>query len=204
MRTTYDLNTVRDFGPRYKDTYGFLINRDNPTERRLVYITSNDDRAVYFITETDGLTYHALRDSGVQFEFIPVNRGFFNGTNNKVYHLQRVPARQWRRGLGRSNTEVSTVTAEGIFTTKLSFGLCHTMFDNAPDYRCQGEIPTNRAISKHFAICGDRLYFHQLIAGYMAKSGGIELTNKVSIQQELQDTLRRNGYDKLIYIKGVN
>lgn len=193
MLDSFTSDNFRDFGPRYQDTYGFLQTPGQP--KRLVYIADNDERAVYFRMQDGGMNYHAIRDTGVQFEFIQVNRGFFMGASGKTYLLTRVPARQWKRGIGTNNTSVQQLTAGGLDRVKLSITSLTDIYVNPIKVDKSNINKFNIfPLSRHFAICESQLYFYNANIGTVDKAKGtITLNNYIEVKQELTDVINRNG-----------
>lgn len=195
MLETYTHENMRDFGPRYLDTYGFLIKSDN--QKRLIYIRENTRNAVYFNTDDDGMLFHANIDSNVMFEFIQVDRGYFTGEDSSVYYMSRIPARQWKRGISRNNTNIQKLTALGLIPQKLSLRLLAGIFGSPQTYQYADVDPTapTVALSKHFAMTPGTVYF------YATEIGTVDHTTRVlsidpsfKVTQELNDVIRRNGF----------
>lgn len=203
MRVSFNRETARDFGPRYAETYGFLI--DDKGERKLIYVTETTDSAVYFQTrDGDNIQYHAVLGADVSFEFIPVNRGFFNGADGMLYHVERVPARQWRRGIGRNNTQIYSLSEkEGPFAgKKINFKVLEAIFSAPSDYKFAGKTEWV-AISKHFATTASGVYFHHERIGRLNKNKLI-VSDACGVVQELKDALARNNYMDTLSLEIVN
>lgn len=195
MLDSYTHENMRDFGPRYADTYGFLVKPDQT--KQLVYISENDRNAVYFRCQDDGLQFHANIDSGVQFEFIQVDRGFFTGSDGNIYFMCRVPARQWKRGIGRNNTSLKLLTENGLTNQKLSLHLLSLIFNRKQSYLYDDLLPTQNfiALSKHFAMTTKKVYFFETEIGTVDhQSQVISVDSEYKVTQELNDVIRRNGY----------
>jgi hypothetical protein len=193
MLVTYNAENLRDFGPRYTETYGFLHVNGDP--RKLVFISDNTEREVYFRITDGGMQYHALRDSGVQFEFIPVTHGFFRGASGNTYLLTRIPARHWKRGISHNNTTIAQLKPGGFVRTGVSMPTLTDIFVNGKGYSFPIDSEAVTPLSKHFAICSGDVYFYNTQIGtYDTKGGVITLDGKSQVQQELTDVIRRLGY----------
>ena len=190
-----------DFNRRYVQTYGWLLNND---KKKLVYVTNSDDMYVYFRTGGD-MEYHAVRDTGVQFEFIPVNRGWFNTyDSSNVYYLQRVPARQWKRGISSGNTQIQHwVDGRGLMPIKMSYEILEKIFNVGFDPHIPKDpMKTPVALSKDFAILGENIYFNDQVVG--VRKENVLLLHTDLVQQELSDLINRRGYKYTVKVDHDN
>jgi hypothetical protein len=186
-----------DFRQRYLGTYGWFHTGGR---KLLVYVNEVSDREVVF-SDRQGTSYNVFRDSGLEFEFIPVDRGWFNTVNGAVY-LARVPARQWHRGICKSNTQIYTPTKEGSFTaTGVGIRILSEIFENkvtVKDALDKYVVGSNSvALSKHFAItpAAKFAFYDQLVGTVDHKEGKFTLTLTDNlIHQEVSDLIRRNNY----------
>lgn len=179
----------RDFRQRYQGTFGWFLKANKIP--LFVYVKTVTDSAVYF-TDLSGHEWHANVDSDLKFEFIPVNHGFFNGALD-VYYLERVPARQWQRGISAANTRiwsgtrgwvgVEMKTLAEIFVNPLSL-------NEALDLYLKGDRACV-ALSKHFALLKNQLCFYLRKIG-VRDDHRIALTSSL-VRQEFMDTIRRNS-----------
>ena len=185
-----------DFQRRYMGTYGWLVEGD---KKSLVYIHKTDEEHVYFRMDGD-LTYHARRDSGVQFEFIPVNRGWFNTHDNTgVYYMRRYPARQWKRGICTNNTQIWMAHQNGYVPYELTWKVLESIFKIGFDPHNPTDISKRPvALSKDFAIIGDTLWFNDKSVGTV-NYNEITLENTL-IEQELRDLIRRRNYNLVVKV----
>jgi hypothetical protein len=151
---------------------------------------------VQFRTGADSMDFNIKRDSGVMFEFIPVDRAWMLGKSGVPYFLQRVPARQWRRGISRHNTNINILTSYGLEPVNPSWKTMKDIFGDDATQPCKlGEV-----LSKHFmAVHNGPLYFYREPVGTTVKQGNhciIKLPAKSLVAQEVMDVLRRTGKDK--------
>lgn len=182
-----------DFRQRYQGTFGLY-----PTSKGkiLVLVRKVDSKRVMF-TDAENTEYFANVDAGVSFEFLPVARGWHNGKKGAVM-LQRVPARQWQRGISESNT-VALLPPEhnkgGLKLVSPSFDTLDCVVNPYPlPYAINEKLTKTRdsvAISKHFCLSGDSLYFFDKIIG-SCEGSSIHVTYSPIIQ-ELSDTIRRSS-----------
>lgn len=156
MRDTFNSDNIRDFEQRYVDTYGWLYREDG--QRNFVYVKSHDDDAVYF-SAGRGPQFSVLIDSGLEFEFIPVDRGWYASNDGHLYYLTRKPARQWRRGISHTNTEAY----RGGEPAEISYALLNGIFNH-------NQIPfrngVNALISPHFCVISGAVKFYSETVGY--------------------------------------
>lgn len=193
MKDTLTSRNHQDFRARYQGTYGYYVNPDN-AQKVPVYVANCNQHKVTF-QDIEGRDLFANVDTGIEFEFIPLDRGFFQTINGKVYYLQRVPARQWKRGICYDNTQVHELTnnLRSDVPNLLEVIAKLRPIDCAESwYLFNGKVPV--ALSKHFAISTEgRLYFYNKSIGTVDhKTDTIKLVNDM-LQQELTDLFRRNN-----------
>lgn len=181
MRDTFNSENIGDFQQRYVDTYGWLYRDDG--QRVFVYVKSHDDDAVYF-TAGRGPQFSVNIDSGMEFEFIPVDRGWYRSQDGSLYYMQRRPARQWRRGIASSNTEIFNKDGGGV---ELSYQLLNNIFscDQSPINYGDGTA----LISKHFALVSGAVKFYHEGIGYGI--GDTLYLNSPLVQHELAAAIKR-------------
>lgn len=188
-----------DFRQRYRGSFGFLHTETQ--DRRLVYIKDIASGQVIFNTSTRGMDYYANQDAGVVFEFLPVTRSWYD-LGDKPGLLFRVPARQYCRGISKSNTALHTVPEDIAILQPTSLTLevlarvfSVDAFEHAPrESKLQALMNKERyffVISRAFCIAHGRLFFFAEHAGDYA-DGVITLANPV-VRQELIDAVKRNN-----------
>lgn len=187
MITSLTSRNHQDFRQRYLRTFGYLLTESG--NKKFVEVTNSGSGAVYF-KAGDELEFHAVVNSGVKFEFIPVTRGWFNASDGNVYFLERVPARQWRRGICQDNTRIHNI--KGFKEVVVEYTVLNSIFDpNVVNKVDHNKRPV--ALSQAFAInpIGTLYFFDQLIGSM--KDNKIVLTNNI-VKQELQDLVNRKSY----------
>jgi len=194
MKDTLTSNNHQDFRARYQGTYGYYVDPD--TDKRLpVYVASSNQSRVTF-NDIDGRELHVRADSGIEFEFIPVDRGFFQ-VEDQVFYLERVPARQWKRGICNENTR-----AYLLEDTLRNFAANYLeIISKMSPLDCRLGWYSNKegypvALSKHFAISvANVLYFYNKEIGTVDHAtNSIKLYNDMLLQ-EVTDLFRRNNMD---------
>jgi hypothetical protein len=134
------------------------------------------------------MTYSSRINSGVEFQFIPVNRGWFSSTSGEVYFLQRVPERQWKRGISQNNTRITNI--DGMYSEKIGYNLLASIFNLKETITYQAGKPF--CISKHFAISQKGIvYFYTTRVGAI-KDNIITIGTEHNVLQELNDAINRN------------
>lgn len=191
MRDSLTSANRTDFSQRYKGVFGWLL-KDNQ-ERVLVHITDVQPNQVIFQTSKSA-GYFAFSDQGVVFEFLPVTRGFIP-TDGGVYLLQRHPARQFQRGISEHNTQIYQLTERRFEQPRMDIQLLSNVFEKPITYRENVEKYLDKssnvcALSIHFAIKKEELYFMNRLAGKVVDRTTIEPMDL--IRQELQDLINRN------------
>ena len=190
----------RDFNQRYNNTFGWYIDKDK-NKKILVLVNGVDEGRASFI-DSSGTQYYSYADSGVQFEFIPVNRGFFNGKKDHVYLLERVPQRQWHRGISASNTLATMITTNNedgscrFRNCNIHFPVLTEVFEQ--QHSVNEKIDTLLkgkarcvALSRHFAIAGNNVMFFREKVGTF-ENNRIKLSNDL-VSQEIMDVVKRQN-----------
>ncbi len=190
MKTSLTSRNHTDWARRYTGTYGWL-HKDN-NKKLLVYVQNVNSQQVTFTR--DDLEYYAMVDSGVNFEFIPVNRGWYNSKSGNVYFLCRHPMRQWKRGICSDNTVVTTSESPLYGAVRVGWGVLSDIFDGVEDPWANVDINKRAvALSKTFAISlNGTFYFYDQVVGKVTNNK-IVLNNDL-VHQEVIDMCRRNNY----------
>lgn len=192
MLDTLTLYNRDDFIQRYSQSYGWFLHPEKK-QKVLSYIRKVDLERVVFVTSTG--EFFAYAGTDVQFEFLPITRGWFYGPNGLAF-LQRVPAKQFCRGISGKNTRVMEVNSLGKFEeSSLSLALLEEVFNPTKQVKpfrsfLDGTL-AGYVLSQYFAIIGSRVHFYNHHIGDF-KSNEITLNNPL-ITQELSDTIRRNN-----------
>ncbi len=191
MRDSLTRENARDFRQRYLGTYGFYTTTN---KRLLVKMTEINERKVTFM-DAQRNEFFAYADTKVEFEFIPVDRGFYNSQEDAVL-LTRVPSRQWSRGISDNNTTVQKMGKGGLIPIQLSMDLLNGIFVGSPDMEMclkqylEGKRQTV-ALSKYFALSPDGLYFYEARVG--TREGDTLTLQNDQVYQEVSDLIRRNS-----------
>jgi hypothetical protein len=190
----------RDFNARYCGTWGYYVPDTGSAAKVLVTITHVDADSVHF-EDPSGGKYLGYANKGLMFEFIPINRGFFDGID-LTYYLARHPARQWYRGIHEMNTLCSVLEDNKTLKTCLLKEVLPQIFYPNQDVRgemekrlfnCTSYLNNTRntvALTQHFALVKKKLMFYTHEAGAVVgnKIHAIDI-----IGQELRDAIRRNN-----------
>jgi hypothetical protein len=188
-----------DFRQRYRGSFGFLHTETQ--DRRLVYIQEVANNQVVFKTSSRGMDYYANCDAGVVFEFLPVQRSWYN-LGDKPGLLFRVPARQYCRGISKSNTSFSVVHPEVAMLqpSTLTLEVLARVFSVDKFAHEPREVLLERFVNKEswffvlsraFCMAHGTLFF---FADAVGKYAGTEITlNNPVIRQELLDAIKRNN-----------
>jgi len=183
-----------DFRARYQGTYGYYIDSD--TNKRLpVYVANCNQYRVTF-SDITGRELHVNVNSGIDFEFVPVDRGFFQVLKD-VFYLERIPARQWKRGICPENTRAYAL-GDRLRITAVNY---LEVITNMIPLACESGWELSKtgypaALSKHFAIsAANVLYFYYKEIGTVDhKKNSIKLHNDLLLQ-EVSDLFRRSSMD---------
>lgn len=190
---------IADFKQRYQGVMGWL-NPEKPDSKCAVYVSSVTNSKVAFRDEKNN-EYYANVNTGVQFEFLPTQRAWYN-TKKSVFLVQRIPARQWKRGVCPDNTRIGELSDGHLSDHPVSIDWRAAAFDvmtkavaydvAVADFLAKGR--SSVALSRHFAITNNVIYFLNLQAGTIA-ANVITLAKGLEIvRQELTDLINRNNY----------
>lgn len=194
---------IGDFKQRYQGVVGFL--RPAGRDRTLVFVYNVSSSKVTF-RDHNNHEYYANVDSGVEFEFIPTQRAWYN-TSNGTYYLQRVPARQWRRGICADNTAFIQLHKDTIGQCDEDWKMvAFNVMGNTLSYPdgvtayLKGERPTC-ALSKHFALGQSVVYFCNLQVGTYSNRIITLKEEYGMLLQELSDVCKRNNFPFTVVVK---
>lgn len=190
-------DNISDFKQRYQGVIGWFV-RDNGTKVPVIvsYVSSSK---VTFKDAKDG-EYFANLDAGVKFEFLPCQRAWIN-TDEGPLLLQRIPARQFKRGVCSDNTSIHQLLSSGPYPTGGAWSstafkaLAETVdYATAVDAFLQAKCPSV-ALSKHFAVGpDDSVWFYSIKIGtFNRKENKVSLSSSL-VLQEFSDMVRRNNY----------
>lgn len=196
-------SNIGDFKQRYQGVVGFLRPKDKaPT---LVFVYNVSSSRVTF-KDQNNHEYYANVDSGVEFEFIPTQRAWYN-TSKGTFYLQRVPARQWRRGICPDNTAFQQLYDDMMGLSEEDWkNVAFLVMGNTVSYK-EGVInylngqQRTCALSKHFAMGPSRVYFCNLFVGQRDGSKIILKEEYGMLYQELSDVCKRNNYAITVEVK---
>ena len=184
MRDTPTTLDREGWRQRYRNSYGFLVNKDET--KTLCYINDVTQTEVRFTTPQGG-GFFAYHDRGIVFEFLPITRGWFFTTTYGWVLLTRVPARQWNRGICETNTRVDHLDKRGKFTQiPLTLEILEDVFIKKP------KAPSGSSNGVVFLITADTVYFYSQKVGSV-KEQTITLFSEL-VRQELSDFIRRQGF----------
>ena len=198
----------RDFAARYGGTCGFLLNNDGT--KLLVQVGDVGHDRVYF-RDVNGREYHSNVNSGVQFEFLPVDRGYFNGFQ-RGYHLARVPARQWHRGIHPQNTKIVRENWIGNLESVPRDSFLEGLHDIYVAKRLTVQEAFKEfkegkrhgvALSKHFYINRSNLlmFLGIQIGEYVPENNSVILSDSL-VYQEVMDASKRSNLPLEVQVRG--
>ncbi len=187
MRETPTSLNINDFRQRYLRSFGFLV--DPKTEKKtLIQISDVGSERVLFNT-LNGSGFFAYVNMGAVFEFLPITRGWFATEVGPVL-LQRIPARQFNRGITRANTSAYSVTSLNDWTPwDLTLKLMHDVFVEPKPNKINAEC---FLLNQFFLVNYGKVYFYQQEVGEF-KEGTIIL-NDTLVLQEVLDAVARGSF----------
>lgn len=186
MKVEFTSRDFRDFAQRYQETYGWLERDGKPSI--LVKLKSVREDKTIFI-DKNSFEYAALSDRGNFFSFLPVSKGSYLYLNTIVV-VQRIPARQWKRGICENNTSVRDL--DGVYYD-INFSLLETIFGNTENNtikKFKETLVGDLVLFNHqFSIYKNGVYVYNLYIGEYFQ-GTIKLINEI-FAQELTDIITK-------------
>lgn len=174
-----------DFRQRYRGVFGWY-----PTEtgEMLVKVTGVDEQITHFENAQEH-EFFAYADKGVKFKFIPVTKKVFIFEGTPVL-AQRIPQRQYRRGICSDNTAFTIV--QGGYGLGVSFNTVAAYVKGGytiPKQLTYGSYALNEQLS----VSGDRLYVYDIPVGII-DNNTVKITEPI-FMQEVKDYLRDNNIE---------
>lgn len=191
MIEEFTLRGASDFSQRYRHTFGWYLQDSG--DKILVKVDEVRSDKLHFSDEV-GIPYVAYADKGNRFEFLPVERATYNTQTYGPVATERIPARQYKRGICTANTQI-TVIHGGLSTITPDFDILTEIFASPlPD---AAYIPALKnkglAVGNLFILSGEavRLY-HSPIGSYKQQGSRLAITLTTPLfQQELSDALAK-------------
>ena len=185
MIESYHSHNRDDFRQRYRYSYGWMINPENG-KKTLAYISNVDGYKVTFST-MDGDGFYVNCNSGIDFEFLPVTRGWYYTTKHGWMMLSRIPAKQYNRGIHQSNTHCQIFeTSKSLYSIRPNLSILNDVFVAKPT-PTDGSIKLNNC----FLLTKDFLWFYDCIVG--KREGNTIKLSFPMVGQEVSDCVRRNA-----------
>lgn len=185
MIATFTSAGWRDFNQRYANVFGYFPKEDGTDV--LVYMEKVGETRCTFRDRED-LTYYAQADMGVNFKFIPITKKVF--LYNGMPHLaQRVPARQYRRGICGDNTKITSILSGRSLSVDFAMVQAYTEKpDNSGKHKVFDDI---FVITQAGNLC---IYDHCVGS---IEGSKVTLTSDI-FKQEILDLFRRNNLEYTI------
>jgi hypothetical protein len=188
MKDSLTRNNAGDFRQRYEGTYGMYSH--NVKEPLLVMLTSVNAARCLF-QDKRGVEYRVNSDTGIPFEFLPVERRVANYKDTVLYGTRR-PQRQWQRGVCDGNTTITDLSYMGQLP--VSFDTIEALYQSPKNYdeeltAFKKERRKLVAISDKFVLTGTTLMIYDRPIGLYEK--GTVKVDKLFLQ-EVKDVNVRN------------
>lgn len=197
MKDSLTSQNYRDFRQRYENTFGNFCTKEGKT--LMVMLTSVGEDRVTF-KDSRGVEYYAYVDSGVPFEFYPVERRLANNKDSVIFS-SRKPARMWQRGVCSSNTEIKDVVTGKQLA--VNFFNLKTLYNPIVDYQkaYTEYVEGNRmaaALSDKFYVSKDGAYLYNMRIGDF-ENGTAKIVPL--FKQEFGDLITRNNFPIKVEVK---
>lgn len=188
-----------DFKQRYTSAYGWFINDQG--KKILVYLNGFRNGLLMF-TDKDGVGYNTPMDSGVNFEFIPVTKGWFPTSMGAVF-MTRIPARQYCRAINSTNTAMFKENKNKVTQIELNADILDDVFGSTPTIQemfAAFDSGENNwfVLSRHFLVTTKNFYFNSEVVGTVKKiKGGFYeiVLDTTLVIQEVRDQINRNNLE---------
>lgn len=188
MKDTLTNSNAGDFRQRYQGTYGWFNH--NVEKPLLVQLTDvNASRCIF--VDKRGVDYRVNSDTGIPFEFFPLDRRVANYKDTVLYSTRK-PERQWHRGACDANTAIVDLntgkavpvdfdTIEALYSPPVNFA------EFAEEFKAGKRKAA--AISDKFVLRGKFVYIFDRPIGLV---NGMKVTVNKLFLQELKDVNHRN------------
>ena len=198
---------VQDFKQRYQGTYGFFTNKGKRHLTRLENVVTSGGVSYVEFVDRVGMEYKLLQDAKDDtcgFEFIPPKCAFYNTSKGAPYIVNRVPARQYQRGICDRNTSIKDLTGRSYpvdFKTLVALFEDVTSVHAALEAALKSESDARGiAISQQFAISLSEQTikcFNTVIGRcvYQDKKFTVTLESPELWQQEIMDAFKRSNLE---------
>ena len=191
--------SIDDFIQRYESTYGWYLNPETSKEVfGLIASISIGSDSIYF--RTRNADFSLSIDANPTFKFLPVRRGWYTSSTNKLYYLERIPARQWKRGVCSANTAAYEflTSAQFLYSTRLGLSLLEDLFTEREQEKNVQSLIKNKnpyvRLSSHFVISYDTIWFYKYAVGTINRDNMVVKLKNNIVLQELKDVSNRNDY----------
>ena len=192
-----------DFRQRYQGTYGYFTHKGKRTLCRLDKISTEGSRSFVEFSDRDGLKYLLHPDSeddSTGFEFLPPKSSYFNTKEGIPLLVNRVPARQYLRGICDRNTAIYNMRNK---MQPVDFSTLVKLFEESVSIKDALAVAMKSedgaagvALNQAFALCiGTSIVkcFNQQIGVFDHKEGlfTVALDSPELWGQEITDAFRR-------------
>lgn len=191
---TFQSMTSRDFRQRYQGSYGWYT--DKATQKRtFVLMTDVQEMIVNFIDENEN-KYQVVADTGVMFDFVPVQKKLFVYKKELMY-IRRRPQRQWARGINLQNTRLCSVLKPGG-DVALSFPRMVASMQPHGDVKdnitklANNEINV-ASLTNQFGVVDGKLYLYDNLVGEFAHDLQQIRVLEPMFKQEIVDLMMKNS-----------
>lgn len=190
-----------DFRQRYEGTYGFFSDKSKGT-RLLCYLERVDldasPRQVIFRDHRDvDFSIRADIQDDIGFEFLPPKSSYYN-TATDVFYVERIAARQFKRGICGHNTVIYRLNNLGYRPDRVNFDALSSIFEKQISFEEAAKLFSSGkrsaiCLSSFLAINNDALYLNREPIGRVG-DGKINLTESGTLFiAELQEALKNCG-----------
>jgi len=180
---------------RYQGCFGYLC-----VDNKEIAVVINQIKPGQIDYSTSAMNnLFIIAGADVEFNFQPLRPGY-NPTTKGLYFVQRIPARQWRRGICPDNSRVFTCK-NGLKAAAWNNNAIFSLLENGISFReSVKNYETNKyaALSKHFALMDTTLYFYDQQVG--ALTDNVIKLPTPDIAQELSDVIKRNNYPWSVHV----
>lgn len=181
-----------DFKQRYKGTYGFFHRDGKSTLVRLDTVDLERRRVVFIDRRGNDFTLNMNHDDNIGFSFLAPKCQWHN-TEFGPLICQRIPQKQYRRGICENNTTLIGANGERM---GISFETLNAVFVEPWDLE-KAMTKDQFAVSPQFMVdlSRKRIKCNQFVIGAIGKNSKnvfqVTLDDKDLFRQEVGDAFRR-------------
>lgn len=203
MLETFLSANSRDFRQRYAGSYGYYTVPESK-KRVLVWMREIGEDRVEFMDQ-DQTRYVAHADTGVEFEFLPIEKRLFC-VDDMLCLAQRKPARQFARGVNTQNTQFKNLATWGevrmTFDTVKAACLPVTVDVSQSMKELEEHKRSTVVLSNLFGVYGTNFFLYDGLIGEVDTAKKQIKVAEPMFRQEVLDLVERLSLPYMVVANG--